>query len=104
MFDRTSRDRNRNTALYATTEVLDNGQRITFRIGLPTSWARAHARWARLYPAANRAARVRFARRWYSIAHYEVRHVDRHGIGLGSERHGRAIPVPARAADAGSVR
>jgi hypothetical protein len=41
--------------------------------------------------------RVRHARRWYRIDFYEVRSTDRHGRGLGSERHATALPVPYRA-------
>ena len=76
---------------------------VAFRIGLPTSWDRAVARWYRLDDQRfkdGRVLRVRHERRWYRIRTFEVRAVDRHGLALGSERHKRAIPVPYRAANA----
>lgn len=94
-------------AVYATCEIA--GEKITFRIGQPTDWRRAQARWERLYPISATSrnvlgrvtlailrGRVRHARRWYRVSFMEVRAVDRHGRGLGSERHERAIPVPYR--------
>jgi hypothetical protein len=71
---------------------------VCFRVGQPTTLENAHERWDRLFPAPRRAARVRHARRWYRIEFYEVRECDRHGRGLGSERHATAIPVPYVAA------
>lgn len=76
------------------------GERIAFRVGLPADWHTAQNRWERL---ANRlAARrrkathpaIRWSRRRYRIDFYEVRAVNRHGQGLGSERHATALPVP----------
>lgn len=82
-------------ALYANTP-----DGVTFRVGLPVKWDPAIARWYRLddLRRLGRAIRVRHNRRWYSVESFEVRSVDRHGRGLGSERHDRAIPVPYRAA------
>lgn len=84
------------------------GEHATFRVGQAVDWHRAQDRWSRLYPLLvtardylGRAAkvsighgRVRYNRRWYYVDFMEVRAVDRHGRGLGSERHERAIPVP----------
>lgn len=82
-------------AVYATCRIA--GETVTFRIGQPTDWARAQARWERLYPKPMILGRIRHARRWYRAAFLEVRATDRHGRGLGSERHERAIPLPYRA-------
>lgn len=68
-----------------------------FRIGQPTDWDTAIRRWDRLNPATTPRVRVRWYGRWYAVQWAEVRSVDVHGIGQGSERHGRAIPVPYRA-------
>lgn len=101
-------------AVYATCTA-DDGERITFRVGAPTDWGRAQARWLRLddwrrallrrprarsrrWHAQAAGLRVRWGRRWYLVDFLEVRAVDRHGRGLGAERHGRALPVPYRAA------
>lgn len=106
MLDRTARDKSRNTAVFATVETGD-GTTLTFRVGMPTSLARAHTRWSRLWAAGaidngQRAplarARIRYARRWYRVRFMEVRSVDRHGRGLGRADHGAAVPVPYRAA------
>jgi hypothetical protein len=71
---------------------------ITFRVGLPVAWAAAQARWERLDARrrAGASVRVRWARRWYRAMFLEVRAVDRHGRGLGSDRHSLAFPVPYR--------
>jgi hypothetical protein len=83
-------------AVFATCQL--GSETVTFRIGQPVDWDRAQARWSRLYPAANGIrGRVRHSRRWYRPSFMEVRSVDRHGRGLGSERHETAIPVPYRA-------
>jgi len=79
-------------AVYATCRV--GSESVTFRIGRAVDWDRAQARWARLHPLAVNRGRVRFHRRWYPVSFMEVRGVDRHERGLGSERHHRAIPVP----------
>jgi len=78
-------------AVYANTS-----EGITFRVGSPVSWSRAVARWYRLDDARRegRTFRVRHERRFYAVGSFEVRAVNRHGVGLGSDRHGRAIPVP----------
>jgi hypothetical protein len=90
------------TAVYATCETGD-GDTITFRVGQPTTHNAAHARYARLWEAGAidhgqcrplARARVRHQRRWYRVRFMEVRSTDRHGRGLGSERHSQAIPVP----------
>lgn len=98
-------------ALFATVESGDpSGETITFRIGQPArTFGAALARYGRLWadgaidhgkgPGYCRPVRVRYARRWYRVRFMEVRATDRHGRGLGSERHGRAIPVPYRAAE-----
>jgi hypothetical protein len=70
------------------------GERATFRVGRAVDWDRAQARWSRLYPHRAIQGRVRYARRWYAVDFMEVRAVDRHERGLGSDRHERAIPVP----------
>lgn len=94
-------------ALYATCETNDGTQTITFRVGQPGGLARAHRWFERLWAAGGIyrgqrnplvTARVRYRRRWYVVRFMEVRAVDRHGRGLGAERHARAIPVPYRAA------
>lgn len=95
-------------ALYATCETNDGTRTITFRVGQPVrSWDRALARFDRLWAAGGIyrgqlnprvTARVRYHRRWYVVRFMEVRATDRHGRGLGSQRHGQAIPVPYRAA------
>lgn len=90
-------------ALFATVETNDGSGTLTFRVGQPTTHERAHARFERLWRAGaidnghrnpSAKARVRYRRRWYSVKFMEVRSTDRHGRGLGSERHARAIPVP----------
>ena len=94
-------------ALYATCDTRDGGT-ITFRVGQPVyGWHGALARFHRLWTdgaidqgqkAPLARARVRWDRRWYRVRFMEVRAVDRNGVGLGSERHSRAIPVPYRSA------
>lgn len=77
-------------ALYANTP-----EGVTFRVGNPAVWDVAIARWYRLddLRRLGRAIRIRHARRWYRVESFEVRAVDRHGRGIGSDRHARAIPV-----------
>ncbi len=75
------------------------GERVTFRVGQPVRWARAHARHARLAGegAVFKHGKVRHGRRTYRIDFYEVRMTDRHGRRLDSNRVDQVIPVPYRA-------
>lgn len=87
-------------AVYAITTARDAaGRRITFRVGQPVDWNTAQARWTRLDDVrrAGRAIRIGWMRRRYKVAFLEVRTVDYHGRGLGSERHRDAFTVPYRA-------
>jgi hypothetical protein len=72
---------------------------VCFRVGQPVDLSTAMDRHERLAGtgATFKHGRVRHARRWYRIDFYEVRSTDRHGRGLGSERHATALPVPYRA-------
>jgi hypothetical protein len=86
-------------AVYATTT-----QGVTFRVGQPTTWQQAQDRWTRLANRAGgfggqpkRRVRVRHDGRLYVAEHFEVRAVDRHGRGLGAERHALAMIAPYRA-------
>lgn len=93
------------SAVYAVTAARDKaGRHVTFRIGLPTDWNTAQSRWDRLDTArrAGRKVRVRWMRRRYRVLWLEVRAVDYHGRGLGSERHRDAFTVPYRAVRYGS--
>ncbi len=89
-------------AVYVTVKLRD-GSAVTFRVGQPTNWHRASARWHRLDArrAAGRVQTVRHDGRRYPLdtarGCVEVRAVDAHGRGLGSERHALAFPVPYRA-------
>lgn len=85
-------------AVYANC-ITRQGDRLTFRVGLPVSWDAAQDRWLRLdnRRIAGRAIRIPWMRRFYRVESFEVRTVDRNGHGLGSDRHGRAMPVPYRA-------
>lgn len=71
---------------------------VSFRLGQPADWHTAVTRQTRLRWEDPRARAIRHEHRRYLIRDYEVRAVDRHGRGLGSERHARAIPVPFRRA------
>lgn len=83
-------------AAYVTAEDF-LGDRVTFRAGLPTDWDTAQRRWLRLDDARRRRGLiVRWQGRIYAAHAVEVRAVDRHGRGLGSERHGQAFTVPCR--------
>lgn len=84
-------------AVYANCRDL-SGDRATFRIGAPLAWGAAQDRWLRLDDArrAKREQVVNANRRRYLVESYEVRSVDRHGRGLGSDRHASAIPVAYR--------
>jgi hypothetical protein len=73
------------------------GERLTFRVGQPVDWFTAQNRWERLDGARALRRAIRWARRRYAVQHFEVRAVNRHGQGLGSDRHATAIPVPYRA-------
>jgi hypothetical protein len=79
---------------------------LSFRVGQPVSWDRAQARWQRIADRldgfngqAKRRITVRHDGRRYCVRSMcvEVRAVDAHGRGLGSERHTLAFPVPYRA-------
>lgn len=82
-------------AVYAVCHAY-NGERLTFRIGLPIDWHRAQSRWNRLdlWRREGRALTVRFARRRYRVDFLEVRAVDFHGRGIGGDRHALAFPIP----------
>jgi hypothetical protein len=77
---------------------------VTFRVGQPTDWSTAQDRWLRLdnFRVAGRA-RIHYMRRSYPVASFEVRATDRHGRGLGSDRHARAITVPYRSHKAAGI-
>lgn len=84
-------------ALYATTYATPDHGPITFRVGTPTSLENAHKRHQR-FDVPHYYGRRRFGIQCGSTAPleiqwWEVREVDAHGKGLGSERHARAIPV-----------
>lgn len=86
-------------AVYAITSARDKlGNRVTFQIGQAVDWQTAQARQYRLDSArrAGRAIRVRWMRRRYRVEWLEVRAIDYHGRGLGSERHRDAFQVPYR--------
>jgi hypothetical protein len=78
---------------------LPAGGSVGFRIGQPVEWVPALSRWDRLDTRRINGRRpvVRANRRQYPIDFLEVREVDRHGRGLGSERHTSALQVPYRA-------
>lgn len=91
-------------AVYATTPVLSDGSRVTFRVGQPVAIDRADARWLRLDNMRGgfdgvdrRPMAVKFDGRSYPVAHFEMRQTTKHGHGLGSERHATALTVPYRA-------
>lgn len=93
-------------ALYITSRV--KGDTVTFRVGQPTTWNNAIDQYTTTLVAQDsaRARRrpmpsVRHMRRSYPIMFAEVRATDRHGRGLGSERHATAIPVPFTALSRG---
>lgn len=96
-------------ALYATA-IDRNGERQTFRVGQPADLNTISARHLRLddrHYNSGRAHIITANRRQYIVegagkqtrawTGLEVRAVDRHGRGLGSERHALAFPVPYRA-------
>lgn len=75
---------------------------VTFRVGQPVDWNRATDRWLRLDD--RRIAKgltVRHDGRKYRAKSIEVRATDRHGRGLGSERHATALTAPYRMARTG---
>lgn len=81
-------------ALYATTEATPDRPATTYRIGLPTTEANAHARHQRFdlphYYSGRRFAVGGDAR---AIRWWEVRQVDAQGYGLGAARHVTATRV-----------
>lgn len=81
-------------AVYVTAEDF-LGERVTFRVGLPTDWHTAQDRWLRLDDQRRgRGLTIRYGGRLYAAHACEVRSVDRHGRGLGSQRHAEAVNVP----------
>jgi hypothetical protein len=81
-------------AVFATSPSEQGGK--CFRIGQPTTLVSAHDRHRRLDSISYRTGvhqRVRHDGRWYAVKFFEVREIGPLGIGLGSERHARAIPV-----------
>lgn len=91
-------------AVYVTCDTR-HGQ-ITFRVGQPVSWNLAQARWSRIADRLDgfnghvkRPVTIRHDGRRYCACKFwvEVRPVDAHGRGVGSERHTLAFPVPYRA-------
>lgn len=81
-------------AVYATCET-----GVCFRIGQPVK--DAYPRYARLDRngtglGPSRPLHVRFDGKRHRVRFLEVRQVDSHGRGLGSERHALAFPVPHR--------
>lgn len=87
------------TATYTVCRAHDGSQH-TFRLGQPMAGLdTADARWARVDDRRRdgRDQRVRFDGKSYRVEWVENRSVDNHGRGLGSERHGLAMPVPYRA-------
>jgi hypothetical protein len=91
-------------AVYATTPVMRDGTRVTFRVGQPVHQDRADARWMRLdnrkggwEGVDRRPVTVKHDGRSYPVEHLEVRATDTHGRGLGAARHATALTVPYRA-------
>ncbi len=91
-------------AVYIVTDNVKTGEHIAFRVGQPTDWDKAQARNERLYDRRNgaqgvpaRPVKVKHDGRVYTARWFEVRSVDKHGRGLGSERHMTAIIAPYRA-------
>lgn len=98
-----------NHALYATA-VDSTGERQTFRIGKPADLStitKRHERVDGRQYQQKRFQTIAANRRLYTVEPFgkarhawtglEIRAVDRHGRGLGSERHAVAHPVPYRA-------
>lgn len=86
------------SAVYATCrDYLD--RQFTVQVGRITDWNTAQSRWLRLDDRrrAGRRQTIIHNRRQYVPEFFEVRAVDEHGVGLGSIRHARALPVPYRA-------
>lgn len=88
-----------NQAVFATA-IDSRGEQVTVRVGKPTAQHIADARWLRLDDrridarVGNRPMPVvHHNRRQYTVQFFEVRTTDRHGRGLGSERHWNAQPT-----------
>lgn len=75
--------------LTARLDALDPATSITFRVGMPTDWDSAiHFHQVVDGALAKRqTVKVRYGDAYYRVAFSEVRGVDDHGGGLGSERH-----------------
>lgn len=90
-------------AVYVITDNTKTGEHIAFRVGQPTTWDKATARNDRLFARRagigmpKRPVKVKHDGRTYTARWFEVRAVDKHGRGLGSERHATAIIAPYRA-------
>jgi hypothetical protein len=82
-------------AVYATVQERD-GSTVTFRVGQPMSgngaWNR-HDRLAGTGATFKRGA-ILYRGRRLSVKFYEVRHVDRYGRRLDSNRADQVLPVP----------
>lgn len=89
-------------ALYVTCDTKHGS--LTFRVGQPTDVHTAHNRWQRI---ADRAQGFNVPQRMVTVKHdgrsypirpvmCEVRSTDKHGRGLGADRHTLAFPVPFR--------
>jgi len=87
-----NRTENNSHANYVTCELPEGGT-ITFRVGQPVAWDTAINRHNRLDGMGKRV-RIRHMRRTYIAKFCEVRATDKHGRGLGSERHEQAVMVP----------
>jgi hypothetical protein len=85
-------NRTENHANYVTCDLPEGGT-ITFRVGQPTDWNTAINRHNRIDEFGKRF-RIRYMRRSYTPRFCEVRATDKHGRGLGSERHAQAVNVP----------
>ncbi len=101
--------RNERHAVYLVTDNA-KGDAVAFRVGQPVSWGAAQARNERLFCRANgvgmpkRPVKVKHDGRTYTGRWFEVRTVDAHGRGLGSERHATALVTPYRAVRSAKVR
>ncbi len=85
---------NERHANYLTCDLPEGGT-ITFRAGQPTDLVTAINRhYERLDKS---GVVIRYMRRQYRVRFAEVRATDKHGRGLGSERHSQAIAIPYKA-------
>ena len=89
---------NDNHGVFVTCNLPEGGD-ITFRVGQPVSLFTADDRYERLYQMRNHF-RIHYMRRSYTPRFIEIRSTDKHGRGIGSERHGKAIAVPYAAVTA----